>query len=264
MLELYTHPMSPCAQKVRIVLAEKGLDWTGHHVELAQKANLRPDYLKLNPLGVVPTLVHDGRPVIESNIICEYLDDAYPEPRLTPADPYRAARMRLWMKHVDGKLHPSCGALQWPLVMRPGLMAKAPDERRALLAQIPDKARRERQKRLVEFGLEAPDVVDAVQVYRRTICDMEQALADGPWIVGDGFCLADICLAPYFQTILQFGWTDLYRDCPRVADWFEACRARPSYDGAVTSDFPPAVQQDLLAKGGQAWPTISRHLEAMA
>src|SRR5215204_1756692 len=105
MLELYTHPQSPCAQKVKIVLAEKGLAWTKHHVNLPEKENLRPEYLKLNPLGVVPTLVHNGRPVIESNIICEYLDEAFPQQHLVPSDPYLAAQVRFWMKHVDGKLH---------------------------------------------------------------------------------------------------------------------------------------------------------------
>ena len=60
MLELYTHPMSPCSQKVRIVLAEKSLDWEKRHVNLAEKENLSPEYLRLNPLGVVPTLVDGG------------------------------------------------------------------------------------------------------------------------------------------------------------------------------------------------------------
>ncbi|MBY4676677.1 glutathione S-transferase family protein [Marinobacterium arenosum] len=263
MLELYTHPMSPCAQKVRIVLAEKGLEWTKHHVELSQKENLRPEYLKLNPLGVVPTLVHNGKPVIESSIICEYLDDAYPGPSLKPQDPYAVAKMRFWMKHVDNKLHPSCGSLQWPLVMRPGLMEKTEQERQALLDQIPEKPRRERQKRLVKFGLEAPDVVDAVHVYRKTILDMEEALKEHDWIVSDSFSLADVCLAPYFQTVLQFGWTKMFEDCPRVADWFERCRQRDSYRGSVTGDFPPEVQADLLAKGEPAWQTIKAHLEQL-
>ena len=111
MLELYTHPMSPCAQKVRIVLAEKGLDWKKHHIDLPNKENLRPEYLKLNPLGVVPTLVHDGRPVIESSIICEYLNDAFPHTPLMPADVYAASQIRFWMKHVDTKLHPSCARI---------------------------------------------------------------------------------------------------------------------------------------------------------
>jgi len=215
MLELYTHPMSPCAQKVRIVLAEKGLDWKAHHVSLQEKENLQPDYLKLNPLGVVPTLVHKGRPVIESSIICEYLDDSFPEPALKPVDTYERSNMRYWMKHVDTKLHPACGTLQWPMLMRPALMEKSEEERRALLDRIPEKPRRERQKRLVEFGLDSPDVVDAVRTYRKTILDMEKALAECKWIASSDFSLADVSLAPYFQTLNQFGWTALYaEDCP--------------------------------------------------
>jgi glutathione S-transferase len=260
MLELYTHPMSPCAQKVRIVLAEKGLDWIPHAVDLSQKENLRPEYLKLNPLGVVPTLVHDGRPVIESSIICEYLDEAFPDPGLKPPTAHQRAGMRLWMKHVDIKLHPACGTLQWPLVMRQALMAKAEAEREALLARIPEKARRERQQRLVRLGLDAPEVVDAVHVYRRTIRDMEGALAGQAWMAGAHFSLADVCLAPYFQTIHQFGWQPMFEDCPRVSDWFERCRARESYLGSVSCDFPPPVAQDLLARGERAWPTIRAHL----
>ena len=264
MLELYTNPMSPCAQKVRIVLAEKGLDWTKHHVNLAQKENLKPEYLKLNPLGVVPTLVHDGKPVIESSIICEYLDDTYPEISLKPADTYEVSTMRFWMKHVDVKLHPSCGALQWPIVMRPGLMEKTEEERQALLDQVPEKPRRERQKRLVKFGLDAPDVVDSVIIYRKTILAMEKALAEHKWMVSDSFSLADICLDPYFQTVHQFGWTKIFDGCPRVADWFKRCQERDSYQYSVASDFPPEVQPDLLEKGKPAWEKIKVHLENMA
>ncbi len=262
MIELYTHPMSPCAQKVRIVLAEKGLDWTRHHVNLQEKENLRPEYLKLNPLGVVPTLVHEGRPVIESSIICEYLEDSFPNPSLLPAAPYQRARMRYWMKHVDVKLHPSCGTLQWPMVMREALMAKPEDERNAILEKIPEKPRRERQKRLVKFGLDAPDVGDAVRIYRKTILDMENALADHEWTVADDFTLADICLAPYFQTLVQFGWSALYeKDCPRVKDWISRCQARPSYQEAVADDFPAELLAELQAKGSDAWARIEAHLE---
>lgn len=261
MLELYTHPMSPCAQKVRIVLAEKGLDWQKHHVSLPDKENLRPEYLKLNPLGVVPTLVHEGRPVIESSIICEYLDDTFPQPPLKPAATYDTARMRFWMKHVDNKLHPSCGTLQWPMVMRDALMEKSAEEREALLAKIPEKPRRERQMRLVKFGLDAPDVADAVKTYRKTILDMEEVLQQTPWISGEQFSLSDICLAPYFQTLLQFGWTELYeRDCPAVGAWYARCRERESYQGAVADDFPAELMAALQERGRAAWGKIEAHL----
>ncbi len=262
MLELYTHPMSPCAQKVRIVLAEKGLEWTRHHVDLQQKENLRPEYLKLNPLGVVPTLVHDGKPVIESSIICEYLEDTFPDIQLRPNDTYERSRMRFWMKHVDVKLHPSCGTLQWPMVMREALMEKSEEERQAILERIPEKPRRERQKRLVKHGLDSPDVRDAVRLYRKTVLDMENALAATTWVVSDEFSLADVCLAPYFQTLVQFDWTALYdEDCPRVTDWVKRCQQRASFDQAVTSDFPTPLLRELQKKGSAAWHKIEAHLE---
>ncbi|MAT91764.1 MAG: glutathione S-transferase [Halioglobus sp.] len=263
MLELYTHPMSPCAQKVRIVLAEKALQWTPHHVSLQDKENLEPWYLQLNPLGVVPTLVHEGRAVIESSIICEYLEDAFPGQSLRPADPWKRSRMRFWMKHVDVKLHPACGTIQWPMVMRPALMAKPEEERSAILERIPEKPRRERQKRLVAHGLDAPDVADAVHTYRKTILEMEEVLGRHPWMVGDEFSLADACLAPYFQTLHQFDWTELFeRDCPRVSDWFARCQGRASYQQAVAGDFPEETLADLRARGATAWDKISAHLDA--
>lgn len=260
MIELYTHPMSPCAQKVRIVLSEKQLDWSAIYVDLAKKENLTAQYLQLNPLGVVPTLVHNDKAIIESSIICEYLDDAFPDKPLTAATPYERAQMRFWMKHVDTKLHPSCGALQWPILMRPALMKKSEEERNQLLEKIPEKPRRERQKRLVKMGLEAPDVIDSVKTYRSTILKMEQALSQQEWIVSNDFTLADICLAPYFQTIYQFGWQELFFDCPNVARWFEKCMERASYQEAVLCDFDDDVIKNLREKGLPAWQIIKQHL----
>ncbi len=69
MLELYHNHISVCAQKVRLVLAEKGLSWKGHHFDLRRGEHLNPDYLKLNPKGVVPTLIHDGTVLVESMAI---------------------------------------------------------------------------------------------------------------------------------------------------------------------------------------------------
>lgn len=252
--------MSPCAQKVRIVLAEKGLEWTKHHINLQEKENLNPEYLKLNPLGVVPTLVHDGKPVIESSICCEFLEDTYAQNSLRPEDPYLRSEMRYWMKHVDVKLHPSCGTLQWPMVMRDTLMEKPEQERAAILERIPEKPRRERQKRLVKLGLDSPDVGDAVRIYRKTILDMEKALAETDWVIGNEFSLADVCLAPYFQTLVQFNWTRLYEDCPRVIEWVAACQERASFQKAVAGDFPEDLLAELRNKGGAVWDKIAAHL----
>ena len=260
MLELYTHPMSPCSQKVRIVLAEKDLDWEKRHVELAEKENLAPDYLKLNPLGVVPTLVDDGRPVIESSIICEYLQDKFPEPDMRPDNPYHSAQMRLWMKHIDIKVHPSCGALQWPLVMADKLKTLSEAEMNAVIDRVVEKPRRERQRRLLKMGYDAPDIVDAVATYEKTIADMERTLETQDWLAGDRFSLADAAMSPYFQTLFQFGWADWYQSRKRVADWYARCVDRPSYQVGVAADFSAEKMAELKHKGQAPWRKIQAHL----
>src|SRR3954453_14942273 len=105
MLTLYDYGNSVCCQKVRITLREKGLDWEAIRVDLFASEQYDPRYLKLNPKGVVPTLVHDDKPVIESTLICEYLDETFPEPSLVPLDAWQRSRMRLWSKMVDEGLH---------------------------------------------------------------------------------------------------------------------------------------------------------------
>lgn len=260
LITLYTHMMSPCAQKVRIVLAEKSLDWVAHTIDLQNKENLEPWYLALNPLGVVPTLVHEDKPIIESSIICEYLEDSFPHPSLRPVSPHATAMMRFWLKHIDIKLHPSCGALQWPLVMRPTLLKKTEEEQQNLINQIPEAPRRERQRRLLALGLEAPDVVGSVKVYRDTIQTMEEALLQQGWLTGEQFGLADCAMAPYFQTLDQFGWLGILDGYPSVKGWFARVRARESFQHAVAADFSSELLEYLKSVGAEAWPVIERHL----
>jgi len=90
-LELYHSVNSVCAQKVRVALAEKGLEYESHLMTL-RGDQFDPAYMKLNPNAVVPTLVHDGRIVIESSVILYYLDEAFPSPALMPRDPLAYAQ----------------------------------------------------------------------------------------------------------------------------------------------------------------------------
>ena len=96
MLKIYSYHNSICTQKVFITLAEKGLSYETKNVDLFTNEQYKPEYLKINPKGVVPALDHDGRIIIESSLICEYVDDICPDPSLVPADPFDRARMRLW------------------------------------------------------------------------------------------------------------------------------------------------------------------------
>src|SRR5215469_16987801 len=86
MLELYHNNISVCAQKVRVVLAEKNQPWTSHQLSFVRGEHLTPEFKKINPRGVVPVLVHDGHTIVESSVICAYLDEVFPDPPLMPKD----------------------------------------------------------------------------------------------------------------------------------------------------------------------------------
>src|SRR5882762_1006515 len=95
-LELYHGLASTCSKKVRLCLYEKGLTFKSHLMNLQAFEQHRPEYLKLNPNGVVPTLVHKGEPIVESNVIIEYIDDEFPHAPLRPAGALGRAKMRWW------------------------------------------------------------------------------------------------------------------------------------------------------------------------
>src|SRR5215510_8769764 len=100
-LVLYHSPYSTCSQKVRLVLAEKGLDYTSREISFAREEQLAPEYLEINPNGVVPTLVHDGEPVTDSSCIMEYLDEVSPYPPLSPSSALGRGRMRAWLRYFE-------------------------------------------------------------------------------------------------------------------------------------------------------------------
>src|SRR5437899_11578999 len=95
-ITLYDAHGSPCARRVRAVLLEKDLAWTTRLVDLTRMEQKRPEYLALNPNGVVPTLVHGDRVLYESNVITEYRANAFPAPRLYPRDPCARPPGKLW------------------------------------------------------------------------------------------------------------------------------------------------------------------------
>src|SRR5712664_2893358 len=99
---LYNAPQSTCSQRVRFVLNAKGLPFEEKKLDLLAGDQLKPDYLALNPNGVVPTLDHDGSIAIDSSVIIEYLDEIAPAPAsFTPRDPVARAHMRSLMRFID-------------------------------------------------------------------------------------------------------------------------------------------------------------------
>lgn len=229
MIEFYDNDMSVCAQKVRLVLAVKGLDYERHALDLRAGDQFKPDYLKLNPKAVVPTIVDNGVPIIESTVIIAYLDDAYPEPSLKPSDPLHRATMLRWMIQPDASLHDACGLTSFALAFRHQLAALPPEALAAIYAKNPDEKRRQHMKSVVENGLDAPGVGASLRTYYASIQSMAKALSETQWLAGDAWSLADITMLPYVLRLEHLGLDWFWSDAPQIADWFARSKERPEY-----------------------------------
>lgn len=260
MLMLYHNDMSVCAAKVRIALAEKGVAWEGKHLDLRAGDAQKQDYLKLNPNAVVPTLVRDENVIVESTIICEFVDDAWPNPPLKPADPVLRARMRVWTKQLDDSLHAAVGALSFAVAFRYQWLARSEAERVKWLAGIPQQERRDRSSSILQHGLSSPYFAPAVRRYLRFFQDAESALADGPWLAGGDFSLADIGYAPYLARLRHLGLDELFNRHPRVSDWSERIAKRPSVIEGVARWFNPKYLKLFEEKRPEARQQIAKLL----
>jgi glutathione S-transferase len=257
-LTLYHNDMSVCAQKVRLALAEKGLDYESKHLNLRAGDQKQPDYLKLNPNGYVPTLVQDGFVVYESTVVNEYIDDAFPTPPLKPADAKARARMRGLTKFIDAAIFPATGVVSMSIAFHhqypPEIHATMEKARPGWMANF----------RNLQKGVDNPAFPAAIQRLAKMIVDMDKALesSGGPWLVGKDYSLADIGYAPYLTRLDHLKFLGLVDSRPRVAGWYERMRARKPYQDALAAWFNPKYLPLMEEKGTEAWPRVKRLLAA--
>lgn len=245
MLTLYNAAHSTCSQKVRICLAEKALAFEDIKLDLGKaKDHLKPDYLKINPNGVVPTLVDDGAVIIDSSVICEYLDEKYPEIRLTPDDVVERAAMRAWMRFLE---EVPTAAVRVPS-FNMGFLPRYEGLDRTQFEQQQSDIRPLRKhfyRRMGTGGFKKDDVENSLEQIRNTCRRMNDALATGPWLLGARYTLADVIVAPLIDRMADLGFSDVWEDSfPRVTGWYERMQARPAfqatfYPGSRMSEFLP-------------------------
>jgi ganglioside-induced differentiation-associated protein 1 len=267
MLVLYHHGSSVCAAKVRFTLAEKGLEWEGRYLDILKGDQFAPDYRTLNPKAVVPTLVDDGKVLTESTVICEYLDEVFPDPPLTPRDAFGRATMRLWTKAVDEDLHPACAEVTFASSHRHTISRLPPAEFERFLASTPPQSVtptwHERKKEIIRNGFSAPGIDRPFRLYDRYLQKMEDALATKPWLAGGSLSLADIAVTPYVNRLDMLGMSGMWEGSrPRLTDWFERIKARPAFKPSLLDWCPPDLTNDLRTFGGQSWPDVRRILAA--
>ena len=253
MLVLYHGANSVCSVKVRLVLAEKGLEWQGRHIDLPKGEHLQADYLRINPRAVVPVLDHDGVLIRESTVICEYLDGLDDTVRLVPADRLAQARMRIWGVNT-AEYHDSVNTLTFASFQRRMLQAKSPEELAARWAAMPDKIRVRKTLDLMEHGAESIFVPVAFQRLQRMCAEMEAALAAGDWVLGRDYSLADAMVTAYVFRLHCLGMQAIWESrFPRVTSWVERVMARPSWEGATAPWLDTAEVARITAIGRETF-----------
>jgi glutathione S-transferase len=196
MITLYEIPISPYARKVKLALLEKGLAFERR--KLAPRELDGAEFGALNPRREVPALADDGLTIVDSTIICEYLEERYPEPALYPKTPAGRARARMLENRADMEFEPAVWAL-----MEIHFFGRASGE----LAQ-----------KLLAGAKSAID---------RHLDLMERELEAAPFLTSGTFGIADIAFLPHVAGAAMFG-VKAGIDHPRVVDWVKRVRARPS------------------------------------
>jgi len=225
---LYNAPQSTCSQRVRFVLNAKGLPFEEVRLNLLAGDQLKPDYLALNPNGVVPTLDHDGQIITDSTVITEYLDEVVPETSFTPASAVGRAHMRAMMHFIDEMAAAAVRVPTFNLAFLPGFQKMSREEFLAFAEAKP--LRREFMLSMGQTGFPESEMSAALARLRRSYERMDQEIArsGGPWLLGRDITLADVAVMPALVRMQDLGLPD-WQDLPRVATWLANIRAQPAY-----------------------------------
>lgn len=228
-IELYHADYSTCSQKVRLVLAEKGIPFTSHALSFRKEEQLSADYLRINPNGVVPALVHDGEAIIDSSCIIEYLDEVFTQVPLAPATPLGRAKMRKWLRYMEEVPTTAIRIPSFEGVFLPVM-------RLVGNANSFEKSKEKRTLRKGFYGrmnsgkgFDPATIQDSVYQLRDTAVRMATALRDSDWIVDGSFGLVDAALLPLIDRAEDLGMEFLWDDLPAVGDWLGRARERPSF-----------------------------------
>jgi glutathione S-transferase len=261
MLELYHNINSVCAQKVRMALEEKGVEVKEHLLTL-RGDQFDPAYMKLNPNAVVPTLVHDGTPIIESSSILYYLDEAVPGPALMPKDPKLRHRVRAYNKLIDEYVHNSCTTLTFATAFRPRLMQLTKEQQEAEYAKSPSKKRADLKRDVITHGLNSGYVLEAIDNHEKLLKMIDDSSKSGKHLAGDDYSLADAAAIPYILRLELLKLSKLWDRYPGVAKWWERVKHRPSTDKVIWSRMSEADWAPFKSISDEPWSRVKEMVKA--
>jgi len=227
MLELLNNPISTCSQKVRLTLHEKGLAFTDTKIDFRKKEHLTPQYLALNPDGVVPTLLHDGAPVCDSSVIMEYLDEVFPEVPLSPPTPLGRAKMRKWLRFIE---EVPTAAIRIPSFNKVFIRHRR-DLSEADLAKDTGARtlRRTFYEEMGRHGFTEARLEESLERLRETVDRMDRTLTDSEWLCGDQLTLADFCVVPTIDRMRDLRLDGIWDGRANFERWWQAIQSRPAF-----------------------------------
>jgi len=262
-IELFHNAMSTCSQKVRITLAEKGQEFISHHFNLRAGDQHKPEYLAINPNGMVPTIVHDQRVVYESAVIDEYLDDLFPDPPLRSFKPFERAKMRFWIKQLDEELHAASATISACIAFRYQFMeGKNEQQVKATLDGYVDPGKRKRMTENVLNGVDSQFFKPSIQRIFKMVDEMESTLQDCLWISGPEFSLADIAFAPYVTRLLHLQQDWVFETRPKLAGWLERIQRREAYQKGMSDWFVPDFLALMAEEGHKSKKSVKVALDS--
>ncbi|MGH6989531.1 MAG: glutathione S-transferase family protein [Stellaceae bacterium] len=239
-LELYHGGPGANSLKVLLVMAEKNIPFVSHRLNLVGFEQHAPEFVKINPRGQVPVLVHDGRTITESTVICEYLDAVFPVMPLRPKDEYRRARMRIWTKFVDEYFCWCVSTLGWEALGKRFVRDMPETEFEDYVARVPLHEQQVKWRR-ARSGFPPDMLEEERRKIRFSVEKLEADLAEQRWLAGEDYSLADICTyaiaagVPYLmpeamneaQTPRAMAWLKAIAERPATQKVFEGAPRRP-------------------------------------
>lgn len=263
MIKLYEFSNSVCCQKVRVTLAIKNLSWESVSINLFTSEQYSPEYLKINPKGVVPALQHEEKIITESTLICEYIDEVFPHPLLVPSDPLKKTEMRAWSKHVDEGLHEGVSEISFSAMFREKMKSMTEEQRQIRFENIGDPKRRDRFKSTYELGVKSPFVLYAVNAYKKAFEQMEAQLSRSQnWLLGSEITLADINMMPYVARLSYLNLLDIWiKDKPNIKDWWSKAKLNPAFKKGISDRMNQNEIDDMHHFGTLIKPEVIKLFE---
>jgi glutathione S-transferase/GST-like protein len=229
MLTLYHWEPNANSGKPMLALMEKGVAFESHYLDLLNFDQHAPEYLKINPNGTIPALVHDELMLTESTAIMEYVDEAFPGPSLKPDDPVERWRMRWWMRFFDQYFAPSVSMIGWSVFVGPSVRERDPEVLKAAIERIPLKERRIAWSKAIYNTFSPEELAESRRRSAVGIECLEKALTARPWIAGNTYSLGDIN-GFNLGYALPLAQPALCNDekTPHIMKWLRAIYARPA------------------------------------